>query len=194
VRETGSGTLELKQGPKMIEIRLQGRGGQGVVVASEILARACFEEGMYPQCYSLFGGERRGAPVAAFVRISDSKIYLKCDIDHPNHLILFDKTLFSEKEILEQVVPGGFLLFNVDESYQSDAFKDYTVGTINALEISKKNELGAVVNTAVLGAYIRLTQIISLERLLKVTKETVPAAIDQNVSAAKEAYEKLSII
>jgi len=194
VRETGSGTLELKQGPKMIEIRLQGRGGQGVVVASEILARACFEEGMYPQCYSLFGGERRGAPVAAFVRISDSKIYLKCDIDHPNHLILFDKTLFSEKEILEQVVPGGFLLFNMDESYQSDAFKDYTVGTINALEISKKNGLGAVVNTAVLGAYIRLTQIISLERLLKVTKETVPAAIDQNVSAAKEAYEKLSII
>jgi len=194
VRETGSGTLELKQGPKMIEIRLQGRGGQGVVVASEILARACFEEGMYPQCYSLFGGERRGAPVAAFVRISESKIYLKCDIDHPNHLILFDKTLFSEKEILEQVVPGGFLLFNMDESYQSDAFKDYTVGTINALEISKKNELGAVVNTAVLGAYIRLTQIISLERLLKVTKETVPAAIDQNVSAAKEAYEKLSII
>ncbi len=194
MRETGSGTLELKQGPKMIEIRLQGRGGQGVVVASEILARACFEEGMYPQCYSLFGGERRGAPVAAFVRISDSKIYLKCDIDHPNHLILFDKTLFSEKEILEQVVPGGFLLFNMDESYQSDAFKDYTVGTINALEISKKNGLGAVVNTAVLGAYIRLTQIISLERLLKVTKETVPAAIDQNVSAAKEAYEKLSII
>ena len=194
MRETGSGTLELKQGPKMIEIRLQGRGGQGVVVASEILARACFEEGMYPQCYSLFGGERRGAPVAAFVRISESKIYLKCDIDHPNHLILFDKTLFSEKEILEQVVPGGFLLFNMDESYQSDAFKDYTVGTINALEISKKNELGAVVNTAVLGAYIRLTQIISLERLLKVTKETVPAAIDQNVSAAKEAYEKLSII
>ena len=194
MREIGSGTLELKQGPKMIEIRLQGRGGQGVVVASEILARACFEEGMYPQCYSLFGGERRGAPVAAFVRISDSKIFLKCDIDHPNHLILFDKTLFSEKEILEQVVPGGFLLFNMDESYQSDAFKDYTVGTINALEISKKNELGAVVNTAVLGAYIRLTQIISLERLLKVTKETVPAAIDQNVSAAKEAYEKLSII
>ena len=178
----------------MIEIRLQGRGGQGVVVASEILARACFEEGMYPQCYSLFGGERRGAPVAAFVRISESKIYLKCDIDHPNHLVLFDKTLFSEKEILEQVVPGGFLLFNMDESYQSHAFKDYTVGTINALEISKKNGLGAVVNTAVLGAYIRLTEIISLERLLKVTKETVPAAIDQNVSAAKEAYEKLSII
>lgn len=193
VREAGSGTLESKQGPKMIEIRLQGRGGQGVVVASEILARACFEEGRYPQCYSLFGGERRGAPVAAFVRISDSKIYLKCDIDHPNHLVLFDKTLFDEKEILERVVPGGFLLFNMDE-YQSDALKNYTVGTIDALEISKRNALGAMVNTAILGAYIRLTRIVSLDRLLKVITETVPGAIDQNVAAATEAYERVSII
>lgn len=191
---TGSGAVELRQGPKMIEIRLQGRGGQGVVVASEILARACFEEGMYPQCYSLFGGERRGAPVAAFVRISDSKIYHKCDIDHPNHLIVFDKALFSEKEVLEQVVPGGFLLLNVDEEYQSGALKDYTVGTINALEISKRNGLGAVVNTAILGAYIRLTQVISLDRLLKVIEETVPGAIDQNVAAAKEAYEIVSLM
>jgi len=63
----------------MIEIKFQGIGGQGVVVASEILARACFEEGLYPQCFSIFGGERRGAPVAAFVRISDKKIDLKCD-------------------------------------------------------------------------------------------------------------------
>lgn len=194
MRETGSGNLELKQGPKMIEIRLQGRGGQGVVVASEILARACFEEGMYPQCYSLFGGERRGAPVAAFVRISDSKIYLKCDIDNPNHLMLFDKALLSEKEILEQVVPGGYVLFNMDERYQSVALRNYTVGTINALEISKKNGLEAMVNTAILGAYVRLTQIISFPRLLKVIEETVPGAIDQNVTAAKEAYERLSII
>jgi pyruvate ferredoxin oxidoreductase gamma subunit len=176
----------------MIEIRLQGRGGQGVVVASEILARACFEEGMYPQCYSLFGGERRGAPVAAFVRLSDSKIYLKCDIDHPNHLLLFDKTLLSEKEILEQAVPGGFLLFNTDERYQPDALKAYTVGTIDALEISERNGLEAMVNTAILGAYVRLTQIIGLPRLLKVIEETVPGAVDQNVSAAKEAYERCS--
>ena len=178
----------------MIEIRFQGRGGQGVVVASEILARACFEDGMYPQCYSLFGGERRGAPVAAFVRVSDQKIYLKCDIDYPNHLILFGKNLFSEKEIIRQVIPGGFLLLNTDESYQLNALKKYTTGMINALEISKNNGLGAIVNTAILGAYIRLTQIISLDRLLKVIKETVPANIEKNIAAAKDAYEKLSII
>ena len=190
-----NGKIEKKEGgKKIIQITFQGRGGQGVVVSSEILARACFEEGMYPQCFSVFGGERRGASVAAYVRISDDKIYLKCDIDHPNHLVLFDKTLLSEKEIIEHVVPGGFLLLNADESFQSGALEKYKVGMINALEISKKNGLGAIVNTAILGAYIRLTQIISLDTLLRVIKEEVPAAIDQNVAAAKEGYERLALL
>ena len=177
----------------MIEIKLLGRGGQGVVVASEILARACFEEGLYPQCYSLFGGERRGAPVAAFVRISDKKIYLKCDIDHPDHLILFDKTLFNEKEIIDQVAPGGVLLLNTDGRCQSDILKSYTLGTIKALEISKKNGLGSIVNTAILGAYVRLSQIVNFDTILKVIQGTVPADIEQNLAATQEAYDKVSI-
>ena len=177
----------------MIEIKLLGRGGQGVVVASEILARACFEEGLYPQCYSLFGGERRGAPVASFVRISDKKIYLKCDIDHPDHLIFFDKTLFNEKEIAEQVAPGGVLLVNTHERCQSILLKSYTLSTIKAFEISKKNGLNAIVNTAILGAYVRLSQIVSLDTMIKVIRETVPVEIEQNVAAAQEAYEKVSI-
>jgi 2-oxoacid:acceptor oxidoreductase gamma subunit (pyruvate/2-ketoisovalerate family) len=177
----------------MIKIKFHGRGGQGVVVASEILARACFEQGMYPQCYSLFGAERRGAPVAAFVRVSDEKIYLKCDIDHPNHLILFDRTLVSEKEITEQVVPGGFLLLNVDNSYDSDALNSYTVGSVDAIKIAKRNGLEAIVNTAILGAYVRLTEIVSLDMLLKIIRDTVPGAVDQNIAAAEEAYEKLTL-
>jgi len=185
---------ELKERPKMIEIKFLGKGGQGVVVASELLAQACFEKGMYAQCFSLFGGERRGAPVASFVRIDHQKIYLKCDIDHPNHFILFDETLFNEKEILEQIKPGGTLLLNMKGSYRADALKKYRVGKIDAFEISKKNGLESVVNTAILGAYVRLTKIISLGTLLKVIKGNVPAAIDQNLMAAKEAYERLSLV
>jgi 2-oxoacid:acceptor oxidoreductase gamma subunit (pyruvate/2-ketoisovalerate family) len=178
----------------MIEIKFLGKGGQGVVIASEILARGCFEEGLYPQCFSVFGGERRGAPVASFVRIDHKKMYLKCNIEHPDHLVLFDKSLFDEKEIIEEVKPGGSLLLNMEEDYQSDALKKYKVGRINGLELSKKYGLGSIVNAAILGAYVHLSQIISLDTLLKVIKETVPAAIDQNVMAAKEAYEIVSII
>lgn len=178
----------------MIEIKFLGKGGQGVVVASEILARACFEEGMYPQCFSIFGGERRGAPVSAFVRVDHQKIYLKCDIDHPHHFIIFDESLFNEKEIAEQVIPGGILLLNIGEGISLESLKRYKVGRIQALEISKKHGLGAIVNTAILGAYIRISQIIRLETLLKVIKDTVPAAIDQNIAAAKEAHDTVYVV
>ena len=178
----------------MIQIKFLGKGGQGVVVASEILARACFEENLYPQCFSLYGGERRGATVAAFVRVDQKKIYLKCDIDRPNHLILFDPSLFNEKEITGQVEPGGSLLLNSGKDYPLDALKTFKVGRIDAVEISRKNGLGAIVNTAILGAYVRLTHLINLDTLLKVISQTVPTAADQNAMAAKEAYERLSII
>jgi 2-oxoacid:acceptor oxidoreductase gamma subunit (pyruvate/2-ketoisovalerate family) len=178
----------------MIQIKFLGKGGQGVVVASEILARACFEENLYPQCFSLYGGERRGATVAAFVRVDQKKIYLKCDIDRPNHLILLDKSLFNDKEVVGQVDPGGSLLLNLEKDYPLDALKTFKVGRIDAVEISRKNGLGAIVNTAILGAYIRLTNLINLETLLKVISQTVPTAADQNVMAAKEAYERLSLV
>ena len=177
----------------MVEIKFQGRGGQGVVVASEILARACFEEEKYSQCFSVFGGERRGAPVASYIRISAEKIYLKCDIEQPDHLVFFDGSLFDEKQVSEQITPGGVLLLNTDEVCQFGSLDDLKVGQTNALEISKKNGLGSIVNTAILGAYVRLTQIVELESLLRVIEATVPAAAEQNVAAAKEAYEKLSI-
>ena len=178
----------------MIQIKFLGKGGQGVVVASEILARACFEENLYPQCFSLYGGERRGATVAAFVRVDQKKIYLKCDIDRPNHLILLHKSLFNEKEVTGQVEPGGYLLLNSEKDFPLNKFDAFKVGRIDALEISKKNGLGAIVNTAILGAYVRLSNIISLDTLLRVISETVPTAADQNVMAAKEAYERLSVV
>jgi 2-oxoacid:acceptor oxidoreductase gamma subunit (pyruvate/2-ketoisovalerate family) len=173
-------------GGKMVEIKFLGRGGQGVVVACEVLARACFEQGMYPQSYSLFGGERRGAPVAGFLRVSDKKIYLKCDVDRPNHLVLFDKHLLDVQEIHAQVVPEGYVLVNGDGGFRPGALKNYRVGRIDALEIAKRHGLGSIVNTAILGAYIRLTEIVTLETLIKV--------IGENISTAAEAYEKAAFL
>jgi len=177
----------------MIEIKFHGRGGQGVVVASEILARACFEEGLYPQSFSVFGGERRGAPVAAFVRVAREKIYLKCDIDRADHLVLFDGALFNEKEIDGQVKPQGLLLLNREREWPVEVLKTYRVGVVDALAISKRHGLGAIVNTTILGAYVRFTRIITLETLLKVIRDTVPAAVDRNLAAAEEAYQTLSL-
>ncbi len=199
VRKTGMDQTrkELKRrmakGLGMIEIRFQGRGGQGVVVASEIFARACFEEGRYSQGYSIFGGERRGAPVAAFVRISNEKIYLKCDIEHPDHLVMFDSCLFSPAEIEAQLRPGGTLLFNIAGDLEPRLSGNYRVGLIDAQKISRNHGLGAIVNTAVLGAYARLSGIVSLDAVLKEIANAVPAAVEENLAAAKEAYESVTM-
>jgi 2-oxoacid:acceptor oxidoreductase gamma subunit (pyruvate/2-ketoisovalerate family) len=181
-------------GSNMVEIKFLGRGGQGVVVAAELLARACFEQGMYPQCYSLFGGERRGAPVASFVRVSDKKIYLKCDVDRPNHLALFDARLYDGKEVTAHVLPGGYVLLNDEGDFQPRGLESYRVGRIDALEISREMGLGSIVNTATLGAYVRLTGIVTLETLLKVIGETISTATEANIAAAKKAYEKATLL
>ncbi len=100
----------------MIEIKFRGRGGQGAVVASEILARSFFLEGKYPQCFSLFGGERRGAPVVGFLRVDEEPILLKCQIYRPDHMIIFDFSLIDEKEILQELKPKGTLLINTHQA------------------------------------------------------------------------------
>ncbi len=175
----------------MIEIKFLGRGGQGVVIASEILARACFEEGLYPQSFSIFGGERRGATVAAFVRIDREKIYLKCDIDHPDHLVIFDTAVITDQEIKEQVRPGGVILVNSGATSPPYQLNDCRVARVHALEISKRRGLGTIVNTAMLGAYVRLSRIVNLETLLNAIRQTVPASVEGNVAAAQEAYGTL---
>jgi len=178
----------------MIEIKFLGRGGQGVVLASQLLARACFEEGLYPQSFSIFGGERRGAPVAAFVRVDRKKIYLKCDIDQPDHLVLFDPSFWKDQSIIAQIKPGGSVLVNIGRNgLEGEKPESLTLGSIDALKISLSRGLGAIVNTAVLGAYVRFSGLIRLDTLIRVMRENLPAAVDQNVAAAREAFESLHV-
>jgi len=180
--------------PQMREIKLLGRGGQGVVVASEILSRSCFVEGLYPQCYALFGGERRGAPVSAFARVDDQKIYLKCDIERPNQLIVFDVGLLDIDRLADEVAPGGTILLNSDLKQKPAGLSGYTLGTIDASGIALQKNLGALVNIPLLGAYVRLTRIVALETLVQVIRDKIPSAVEQNVAAAEEAYDTLDLL
>jgi 2-oxoacid:acceptor oxidoreductase gamma subunit (pyruvate/2-ketoisovalerate family) len=93
----------------MIEIKFIGRGGQGAVIASQILAKVFFLMGKYPQCFSVFGGERRGAPVASFLRVDDKKILLKCEIRKPDEMVYLAPDLVDEKEVELILKPGGLI-------------------------------------------------------------------------------------
>ena len=178
----------------MIEIKFKGRGGQGAVVASEILGRAFFLEGKYPQCFSLFGGERRGAPVVGFLRVDEEPILLKCQIKHPDQMIIFDLSLTDEKVIFQELKPNGSILVN--SSREIDFFKNlrrYRIGLIDAGAISRKVGLGGTFNTAMLGAYIRFTRLVKMETLMEAVRKLVPAKIEENVEAVREAYEQTKV-
>jgi 2-oxoacid:acceptor oxidoreductase gamma subunit (pyruvate/2-ketoisovalerate family) len=175
----------------MIEIKFKGRGGQGAVVASEILGRAFFLEGKYPQCFSLFGGERRGAPVVAFLRVDDQPILLKCQIKRPDHIIIFDLSLTDDQEIFQELKPNGMILINSNKGI--DFFKNlrkFRVGLIDAGPIARNVGLGGTFNMALLGAYLRLTHLIKMETLIEAVRRMVPAKIELNIEAVQQAYEQ----
>jgi 2-oxoacid:acceptor oxidoreductase gamma subunit (pyruvate/2-ketoisovalerate family) len=177
---------------QMIEIKFLGRGGQGVVLASQILARACFEEGLYPQSFSIFGGERRGAPVAAFVRVDHRKIHLKCDIEQADHLVLFDSSPLDDERLVTQIKPSGSILANIRGPLtRLKKSEGLTISLVDALEISLKHGLGAIINTAMLGAYGRFSGLVQMDTLFRVMRETLPSSIDQNLAAAKDAFESV---
>jgi len=179
----------------MLEIKFSGRGGQGVVVASQILGMAFFNAGKYPQCYSLFGGERRGAPVVGFLRVAEEKILLKCDIQHPRDLISMDDSLFDPDEVRSLLLPGGRILLNTRKSLgELGDLPGFTVARVDAHGISESVGLGRVINTATLGAYCRLAGDLELDALLASIGEMVPAKVKENREAARRAYDSLDII
>jgi len=178
----------------MIEIKFRGRGGQGAVVASEILGRAFFLEGKYPQCFSLFGGERRGAPVVGFLRVDEQPILLKCQIYHPDQMVIFDLSLVNEMEVLQELKPNGTILINTHQGI--DFFKklrQFRIGLIDAGPIARNLGLGGTFNTAMLGAYVRLTNLIAINTLTETVRAMAPAKKEENVDAVKEAYDRAKI-
>ncbi len=179
----------------MIEIRFHGRGGQGTVVASKILADAISKEGNYVQAYPEFGVERRGAPVIAFIRIDDSPIYDKSRIYKPDYVVVVDPTLIEAIDVTEGLKEGGIIIVNSDKKPEELKFPDkYKVVTINATGIAVKHKLGTlaapIVNTSVVGAVVKILNLAKIESVLEAIREGVPSKPEDNIAAAKEAYKK----
>jgi 2-oxoacid:acceptor oxidoreductase gamma subunit (pyruvate/2-ketoisovalerate family) len=178
----------------MVEIRFHGRGGQGTVVASKILADAIAAEGNWVQAYPEFGVERRGSPVVAFIRIDDKRIYDKSRIYHPDHVVVVDPTLVEAIDITEGLKEGGTIIINSDRKPEEFPFHGrFKVRTVNATEIAVKHRLGSmatpIVNTAIVGAVVKIFGLTKLESLTKAIREGISIKPEENVKAAQEAYE-----
>lgn len=185
----------------MIEIRIHGRGGQGAVVGGKILATALFSEGKFVQAFPTFGIERRGAPVMAFVRIDDHQINLRHQIYHPNHLIILDSTLMNNPTILDGFKPGGIILINT--KYEPQAFlknsrlEGHKIATVDANAIAVRHKVGThtnpIVNTSILGAFVKATEICSIDSICNAIMKDIPIKPEENAAAARDSFEEVKI-
>jgi 2-oxoacid:acceptor oxidoreductase gamma subunit (pyruvate/2-ketoisovalerate family) len=179
----------------LIEVRFHGRGGQGVVIASEVLARAAFRMGFEVSAFPFFGVERRGAPVTAYTRIDQRPIRIKSSIYEPDYVVVLDSSLLKGVDILEGLKPGGHVLINYPDGRKLEAlppkFKYYV---IDATSIAASHGIGSqtapIVNTAIMGGFARMCDTVKLEPILESIRELAPSKKEENVAAAKEAYER----
>ncbi len=182
----------------MVEIRIHGRGGQGAVVASKLLVTAAAKEGKKVQAFPFFGAERRGAPVAAFARVDEQKIRIHSEVYTPDHVIVLDPVLYKTVNVTAGLKEGGTVLLNSSRDPASFPFSaHFKVAVVDASGIAIRHKLGSrtepIVNTAILGAFAKLTGVIGIDALAETIKESVPGKGKENEAAAREAYESLKI-
>ena len=181
----------------MFQIRIHGRGGQGVVSASELLSVAAFEEGKYSQSFPSFGSERMGAPVQAFARISDSVITIREPVMEPDMLIIQDPTLFQSVDVFDGAKTDGYLLINSSKTIEqlgiddiSSRYPDDHVMILPATEMAIKYIKQAKPNTVLLGAFAALSQMIKIPALENAIRGKFPNKIaEPNIIAAKAGYD-----
>jgi 2-oxoacid:acceptor oxidoreductase gamma subunit (pyruvate/2-ketoisovalerate family) len=177
----------------LTEVRLHGRGGQGTVIASLMLARAAMLAGRSVQAFPEFGVERRGAPVTAFLRIASEPIQVRCRVEDPDHVVVLDGALLDGLAL--PAGRGGVLVANTSRAPEMLAFPGWRVATVDATRIARARGIGSgalpIVNSPMAAAFARATGLIALEPLLGAIREAVPAATEANLAAAVEAWEKV---
>jgi len=180
----------------MLEIRVHGRGGQGAVVASVLLATAYFYEGKYVSSFPFYGVERRGAPVTAFIRMDEVPILIKSQIYKPDFVLVLDQTLIHQVDITAGLKKNGKILINTEHKPQHFKF-NFKVITIDATDIAIKHNLGntsaPIVNTSIVGAFAAASNTIRLEFITRAIKERVHIFTENNVKAAEDSFRKIKL-
>ena len=177
----------------MIEVRWHGRGGQGAVTAAEILAHAAIREGKYAQAFPSFGPERRGAPVLAFNRFDDKPIWVRSDVYEPDVVAVLDPSLLVAVNVLSGLKPDGIVVMNdrgsLGEIKARLGFQGKTA-LVNATDIALEVLKVPIVNTAMVGAFIKATGLIKLDSAVEAVVERFGGKTgERNAEAVKKAYE-----
>lgn len=181
----------------MFQVRIHGRGGQGVVTGAEMLSIAAFLGGKHAQAFPSFGSERTGAPVVAFCRIDDTEIRLREPIMHPDALIIQDPTLLHQVDVFAGLKRDGYILINTNHSFAemglADFVKDFRherLLTVPATDIAMKHVGRPVPNVPLLGAFAALGGLVTIDAVHAAIGQKFDGKLAQgNVAAADAAYQ-----
>jgi len=183
----------------MLQVRIHGRGGQGVVTAAEMLSLAAFEQGHHAQAFPSFGSERTGAPVVAFCRIDERPIRLREPILEPDVLIVQDPTLLHQVEVFQGLRPEGTVLINSRHPCERLGLDDVArnlprerLMTVPATEIALERLGRPWPNTALLGGLSAFTGIVSLDAVVHaIFRKFCGDVAERNAAAASEAFRQV---
>lgn len=177
----------------MIELRIHGRGGQGNVVAAYLMAAAAIKEQRYGQAFPAFGAERRGAPVQAFVRIADVPIRRRSQVAEPDFLIIQDQALLHVPGVLLGLRPGGGILINsTDSSERLSEQTGHPTVAFGATAMAKRHLGRPVPNTALLAAFLSLSEILPIGALAAALSDRFGGKIlERNLSLIEAAAQQV---
>lgn len=181
----------------MFQLRIHGRGGQGVVTAAELLSVAAFAEGRHAQAFPSFGSERMGAPVVSFCRIDDRPIRVREPIVAPDALVVQDPTLLHQVDLFTGLGGDGYLLINTSRGFGELGLAEFAEGfhperllTVPATELAREHLGRPLPNAVMLGGFAALTGVVSIDSVEGAIRERFPAGLaDRNASAARAAHE-----
>lgn len=181
----------------MLEIRIHGRGGQGVVTAAELISVAAFDEGLRAQAFPTFGSERTGAPVVSFCRIDQEPIRLREPIGSPDVVIVQDPTLVHQVNLFEGLGADGYLLVNTSQGF-AELGLDELVSTLRperaltlpATAIARERLGKPLPNAAMLGGFAALTEAVSIDSVERAICDRFAGAVgERNAAAARAAFD-----
>lgn len=174
------------------EIRIHGRGGQGNVTAGEFLAEAAFADGLYAQAFPMFGSERHGAPVTAYVRISDRPIRLRSQVYEPHYVIVQDASLFAGNDLLDGLKEGGLVVVNTElQPSEFDIPARFRTVTVPATRLALDIVGKPIINTIMVGAFAGASGEIRLEALEASVRKRYPGDLgEKEVVAMSEAFDR----
>ena len=197
-RAIGGSTLNRVEGSRpTFEVRIHGRGGQGVVTAAELLSVAAFDEGRHAQAFPSFGSERTGAPVVSFCRFGDTPIRTREPIAEPDALIVQDPTLLHQVDLFAGLRPQGYVLINSSRDFSelgldelSERFRPERLLSVPATELAREHVGRPMPNAALLGGFAALTGALKLSSVIAAIRERFHGATgERNAAAAAACFQ-----